>query len=188
MTSWVDIGNLALSMLGDYNFITSLDDGTKASTSIKRNYEQVRDHCLRRHTWGFAKKRVQLAPSTSTPAFGGSSYFSKPTDFIRVVSINDDPREIYSIEGEYIRYDSSTLNLCYVSRVEDPNQYDSLFVDLLVARLAMVISANLKDSSTDKKVLQDNYDKALQIARTVDGRDAVGWEEQVSDDLIVQGL
>ena len=64
--------------------------------------------------------------------------------------------------------DESELNLVYLARVEDPNEYDMLLVEAMAARLAADISFNLANSSSLTPVMWDLYTKKLSEARFVD--------------------
>ena len=104
-TSFVSIVNLSLSKLGEYEFITNLStDATKKAKIFNSNYEQLRDYLLRLHVWNFAKKRVILAPSTTSPVYGGGSYFNKPGDWLGTVSVDDDPYAEYADENNQFLY------------------------------------------------------------------------------------
>lgn len=184
MTSWIDISNQALTKIGHFDFINSMDEESKAAQLINKNYKQVRDYVLRLCHWNFARKRVILAPSTVSPEFGSRNYFPLPSDFIRLVSVNDDPSLQYSIENNGIFYDATSLNLLYIARIDDVNKYDPLFVEAVTARLAYVIAPGLTDSASSKKALIDDFNDSIIRARSVNGLDN-GYESVLAESFLL---
>lgn len=169
MSSVVSIVNQALDRIGEYNAITDLSDSSKQAIVANRNYAIVRDWCLRQADWNFAKKRVILAASATAPAFvdNGQSYFPKPADCLRILSINDDLLSEYDEEAEGILYYGTSLKLLYVARIEDTSKFDPLFEEFVVSRLAEVMSATLTDAAEKRRMLSEDRVRALSNARTV---------------------
>lgn len=166
--SYVSIVNQALDRIGEHNAITSLTQASKPAIIANRNYEAVRDWCLRKADWNFAKKRVILAPSVSSPVFADNSqsYFIKPSDCIRIISINDDVLAEYDEEDGGILYYGTAMNLLYVKRVTDVTRFDSLFENFYVTRLAEIMSPSLTDSVNKKRSLRKDRLEALSEARS----------------------
>lgn len=161
MTSQVEICNLALAKLGQLPFITSLTEASKSANLFNVFYNPVRDSLIREYLWKFARKRVQLTPLTETPPFDGGNYFQIPTDCLRVVSPGDSYRQQYGrwfVEGDKILADTTTLNLVYLQRVQDPTLFDPIFVQAFAAKLA--------------------YEMAMPIAQSQGLKDAMGAEFQ----------
>lgn len=165
--SYTSICNQALGRVGEYDDIQLEGDSSKEANVCRKNYLPVRDWCLRQGVWGFAKKRVILAPSATSPAYGYRSYFPKPSDFIRLVDVNDNPYAEYEEESEGFWYDGDAMNLRYVARIDDPTRFDPAFVDFYVCRLAEVIHPSLNDSATKKQDLRRDRIEAMRTARSV---------------------
>lgn len=178
MTSFVEIGNASLTLLGHYEYISSLSDSSPQAVTINANYERILRQCLRQHFWNFAMKRVVLAPSVSAPAWGTGKFFTLPSDFIRIHSINDDYYQQYNIEadGLYWEYDT-ILNLKYVAHISDPNKFDALFQEYYIASLARAIAPNITDSREKMRELRELELKFLSEARSTDGDE--GGNERV---------
>lgn len=184
MTSWVELGNLALSKLGHIEYITSLTDESKAAILINKNYLQVRDFLLRAHKWNFAVKRVQLAPDVTEPAWGDGNYFTLPTDWIRTIGVGDlEEYNPFTQEDGKILFDSTVCNLIYICRVEDPNKFDSHFVETYTTRLAYNISMGLAVDKNLRNDLLQMYQADIRKAAAVDGFER-GVQTMVANDFL----
>ena len=84
------IHNLALGYIGEYQV-----EDTAVSRALKQNklciryYEQSRDEVLKAHPWNEAKKRVIIVQNNDFPIFGYDRTYIKPTDSIKVLSVNN---------------------------------------------------------------------------------------------------
>ncbi len=172
MVSTVDICNLALDELGEAA-ITALDEGSPVANLCSRNYAPARDQVLRSHPWNFAVARRRLARLAEVPAFGFAYGYQRPTDWLRTLSVHagDGGRDAvpYRMEGDRLLSDAPDLFLRYIARVEDPNQYDALFVDALAMRLAARLTKAINQSTGEKERIEALYRDALRKARAVDG-------------------
>jgi len=170
MTSVVEVCNRALDKLGQGS-ITSLDDGTTAANLCTRNYAQTRDQLLRDHPWNFAVRRAILAPSTDTPSWGFSNRFPFPVDCLRLLEVDRLSTAEYQVEGRNILANGSTLKIRYIRRVEDPNSFDSAFVDVLATRLAFQMCEAITQSNQKKQALWEEFEDVLTRAKRVDGQE-----------------
>lgn len=170
MTSVVDICNKALDKLG-HGPITSLEDGTKAANLCLRNWPLIRDQVLRDHPWNFAVKRDVLAPNSETPAWGFTYKFSLPADSLRLLEIRDLSTADYQVESGHILANDDALYVRYTRKVTDPNEYDSLFIDVVAVRLAFELCEALTQSNTKKSELWSEYDDSLTRAKRADGQE-----------------
>ena len=172
MVSTVDICNLALDELGEAA-ITALNEGSPVANLCSRNFGPARDQVLRSHPWNFAVARRRLARLAEVPAFGFAFAYQRPTDWLRTLSVHasDGGRDAvpYRMEGDRLLGDAPDLYLRYVFRVEDPNQYDPLFVDALAMRLAARLAKAITQSTGEKERIEALYRDALRKARAVDG-------------------
>ena len=165
--SKVEIANLALMHVGD-NTITSFSDGTAAANTINTVYETVRDSVLRDHTCNFAIKQATPSLDATAPIYGFNHRFDMPTDLIRLIELEDNPR--YKIEGRFILTDSNPINIKYVYKNETVTEYDSMFVQALAVRLAGTIAERLTQSSTLAEELIGLYRLHLKDAKSVDAQ------------------
>ena len=176
MTDAVGVCNLALQRLGT-KAITSLSEDTTAGRECNRVYAHARDSELRSHPWSFARSRTRLAADTAAPAFGFSNAFSLPADYIRLLPARSvantsvtlggiDANIDWQIEGRKIlTNDASRLDIVYLKRVTDPNEFDALFTDLLVSRIAMDVAEKVTQSNTKKTNAEGRYRVAKDEAK-----------------------
>ena len=76
------------------------------------------------------------------------------------------------VEGKKLLSDEgSPLSIRYVRREEDPNQWDSLLVSAVAARLAMELCEELTQSNTKREIATREYEQLLSRARMADGQE-----------------
>lgn len=185
MPSVVDVCNKALNKLGQ-GAITSLDDGTKSANLCKQNWPLVRDQVLRDHPWNFAVKRATLAPVSTAPDWGFDAAFTLPSDCLRLIEVRDLSTDDYVVEGRQILCDEEVLYIRYVRRVEDPNVYDSAFVDTAACRLAFELCEAITQSNTKKDALFQEYDDSLLRAKRADAQENPPTQFEEDDWLSVR--
>ena len=167
MASVVDICNSALNQIGAAN-ITALTEHSKAARVLNQRYEFVRDMVFRAHPWNSLITRKKLAADSDAPAFEFAYAFTLPTDpyCLRVLHL-DFHDIIYRVEGRKILTDEAVVNLVYVGRVTDPQQYDTLLTETIATALAADVSYNIVGSSTLTQTLNQLYTTKLSEARFV---------------------
>lgn len=163
MTSVTEICNRALVALGQEPILT-LDDSTKSSRMCVMHYESTRDTLLRSYPWSFAIVRASLAEEQAKPAFGFTRQFKLPQDCLRLVSINVQDGD-YEIENARVLTDEPLVEIRYVSRVNDPNIMDPMFIQVLVYDLAVQLCYPITGSDSLMKTMYQRSDLALTQAR-----------------------
>ena len=176
MASVVDICNGALNQLGATT-ILSLTEDSKNARLLNARYTQVRDSLFRNHPWNFLHKRLALAADTDTPAWGFSSQFTLPTDCLRLLRILDYDSD-HKVEGRKILTDASSMKILYISRVEDPNEYDELLRETLSAALAADIAYAITSSNPVAVNMYNLYKEKLKEARFVDATEGQNIEQE----------
>jgi hypothetical protein len=178
MASEVDICNLALQRLGAKS-ISALTEDSTAGRECNRVYDHARNSELRAHPWSFARARAELAASTTDPVFGYAKAYPLPADFIRLLPARNvadnttvlggiDPNIDWQIEsGEILTDDTAPLQIVYLKKVTDPNEFDDMFTDLLVARIAMDIAEKITQSNTKKTNAETRYVEIKREAKRV---------------------
>ena len=148
MASEVDIINSAMNMIGASNIIAR-DEDSKAARVANQRYDSIRDAVLRAHPWNCAVTRRSLAPDSETPAFDWDYQFTLPADpyCLRVLRLDYLDIE-FRVEGRKIVSNESSINLIYIARVTDPNEYDTLLQESIAARLAADVSFTLSQSTS----------------------------------------
>jgi hypothetical protein len=177
MASVVDVANRALTKLGSAR-IVSLSDDNKQARSINSCFYTLLDAELRQNRWTFAIKRAELPALAETPTFGYDYQYALPADFLRLDMINDMFPSVsldnyistevadYAIENRMILSNlSAPLKIRYGASVDDPNQWDSLFIEALACRLAAEICEDLTQSSGKRQQAWQEYKQALQAGK-----------------------
>lgn len=173
MASQIEIVNLALIKLGAIK-ITSMDDDVKEARTMSAAWGIVRDSLLRTYNWRFAIARASLAALVDTPTWGYDYQYQLPADYLRLVQVNDyfvdinsplylgDTNELYMLEsGKILTNLSAPLKVRYIRRVEDTNDFDPCFANLLATSLAAQCCNDISDSGSLKQSLMDEM-KLLQ--------------------------
>lgn len=118
----IAISNQSLDMLG-------ADNITVGSTT-EQNYiycasffDDARDEILTNHKWNFAKKRAYCIQTTD-PLFGYDNAFTPPSDYLKILQIEQDPLAIFEVENALIVTDEGTT----------PDAYDEDEVDYLAGQ------------------------------------------------------
>lgn len=134
----MDIVNMAVTFLGEAP-IDSLDDDDRVSKTMNLWYERAREYVLRRYHWTSAKKRATLAQSTETPAHSWDYYFALPSDFLRLILV-DDGKTVYSLEstdtGQQLATDVTDPEIVYVRNLTSVKDMDPGLQNAIAAYLA----------------------------------------------------
>ena len=64
--------------------------------------------------------------------------------------------------------DDSTIQLLYIARVADPNEYDQLLIEALSSRMAMEVSYSLVNSTSLTQLMETQFNTKIREARFVD--------------------
>ena len=179
-TSAVELCNLALDAIGQAPISSILAPQTTNEDICARHYDQTRRKMLRKFIFNFARKPGLLLPASAAPAHPNfTNTFTLPNDFIRLLSIDDGSTlggalesKLFDMSGPYIYCDSAALvdpvtllatglNVKYIYDAVTVQQFDALFVDVLVIELAkkMAPKFTLKPSlvaALDQQLLDAN--------------------------------
>lgn len=146
--------------------IEDLDDGaSNEAVKCRLFYEPTRDALIRSHSWRFTRDRKTLTVSEDTPDFEWDYQFPLPDDFIRMRSIyenrfSDENLRNYALEGNMLLTNESSMEIRYVKKVTDPDDFDPLFIKVLVLLLADELIGPL--AGGDKRI-QAKMDNALKV-------------------------
>jgi hypothetical protein len=176
MASQVQIANRTMSKLGDER-ITSLSDDSKRAREINALFDIVRDAELRRNRWNFAMKRAALSALSDEPAWGYDYQYSLPSDCLRLDMIEDSyvmpsldnyrsqENLIYRVEGGRILTNMpAPLNIRYIYRATNTEDFDALFVEVFASRMAYEACEALTQSDGKKQAMWAEYKENLRAA------------------------
>jgi len=179
-TSWVQVCNLALNMLGA-NSITSLTQDSKEARACSRWYEQARDEVLESHPWKCATYRQSLAQLTDVPITDDYDYYYQlPTNpyCLKVRDAPNVPAAVYKIEGRRLLTNETSIIIRYTKRITDPTEMDALLTTAIAAKIAEVISYDITHSGAVTQAMRAVYQDSLMMA--IDG-DITGDENPQPD-------
>ena len=180
-TTAVHICNLALDRLGQRSIASIDTPTTDVETICARWYPVVRRKMLRRFIFNFSKKYITLTASvTKIPAFGYTSAYALPNDFVRLlalgdIAINDDtPPGLYDLSEGYIFTDAGdggTLKLSYIFDAKDVTKYDALFIDVFFLCLASAMAFKFTLKNSMIREIRDEAGDAAVAAAAVSGQE-----------------
>jgi len=166
----IDICNLALRKVGAQT-VMSFDEQSENARLCKIFYPRVRDIVLRMYPWNCATKRAALTALATAPAFGYACQYQLPVDCLFVQRMDDQDIE-FKIEGRLLLTDSTTANILYTARVEDPTQFDQLLVQCLYTFLAAEISTSLRqDAQMYRALMEEINTRILPAARSLNSQE-----------------
>jgi len=175
MVTETDIANMALSRMGHNRLMTSFDDdATTEGNLVRLHYPRLRDSILRSHPWNFAIKRAVLAPEGSAPAYEYTYKSPLPNDCLKVLRTRVESENIeddYRVEGRYVLSNSNATSIEYVSRVTDPAQFDTMFVDMLAWALAAECAMPLINDARVAQNAASMFQSLQRDARSVDAQE-----------------
>lgn len=158
--------NAGLQKLGASR-IESPTQNTPHARTMSAAYDRVLKAELRRYDWGFAIKRDSIAADAEQTVWGDWNRYALPNDFVRLIRDDETGQSVdWRIEGQFIvTADDAPLNIRYLAFIEDPNYYDSLFVDALAAKLAYETCQDITGSTGKQQQAKMDYDFAIAEAR-----------------------
>lgn len=172
MTSKTDICNRALIKLGKATIRDIDTDESPQGTLCKAVYVSMLDEVLRQAEWNFAVNRQALNKDASgSPLYEWAYRFILPTvpPVIKIISVENNVS--FKIESNYLVSNSDNIKLKYIGRITDPNLYDSLFINVLVLRLAYEISFSLTSQTSLGDSIYKQYLLALEEAKNQNSQD-----------------
>jgi hypothetical protein len=164
-----EIVNGALRRLGQKRItaLTELDLYTDT-------FEIYRDALIRGHPWNFAMTRASLAADATGPEWGFDNAFTLPAQpyCLWVHRVNNPANYPWKVEGRKIVTDlSAPLEIIYLARITDTSEWDALFVECLIAKLAMEWAEPLVMNPELTKQVTDEFEKKIQNGFGVDGQE-----------------
>ena len=136
-----ELCNMALNRVGALRINDLPTDNSVPGRVARLHYYQTRDALLRGFDWPFARKRVQLSQDTESPAFEYDNQFLMPSDFLGLredyeQSDYDKANERGTIEGDKYLTNDAAVYMKYVRKVEKVGEFDPLFTEVLILKLA----------------------------------------------------
>lgn len=181
MADRLEIYKGALRHLGNAAGLSSLTETSPARNALDDAWQSSVDFLLEKGLWNFAIRTVELSNDEDTePLFGYAYAFSKPDDWVRLVSICDEPTfaegyQDYADEGDYWFANIDTLYVRYVSNDEtyglNVGAWRQSFAKCLEAYLAFSSSLPISADRGNRNDLFNLYGKLLKEAKALDAVD-----------------
>lgn len=190
------VANRALNAIGNTTVLTDLEtDASTQAKIVRRVYQDCVDAVLQEVDWNFNARRVALPALDVRPVFDFAYQYALPADCLKVRDVYDSgagtaiatgygdeflfDRERWVVETvgdtdenmvRVIACDiGAPLNVLYSRRVEALSRWSPLAVEMLIARVSMLIAMPI----TQKQSIYDNArDSYMMIKGQAAGRDA----------------
>ena len=148
-------------------------DGLVRARLCSNLYPTVRDDVLRSHNWNCCKARVVLSPDSTPPAFGYSSRFLLPGDWLRTLGNGPEGSDEFEWEqeGRYILADTNALYLRYIFRNENAASWDAMLISVMELAMTAALAYPITKSTTKESSCKEAYLFAIKQARAVDGQE-----------------
>ncbi|OBQ66958.1 hypothetical protein [Mesorhizobium loti] len=192
----LDIANMALAVL-DEAPIDSLDQDVKAARLLNLHFDLTREAELTKYAWVFAILRATVVGADTGGNDCGLSFaYELPADCLRPLPLthNGEPDGVpisWRQEAGLIYSDQpGPLAIRYVANLTDPNDWDALFTEVLVAALAIKVAHPLTHKSGMIDIARSAYDRALDAALNANAFQRAGrfysasWSSQRGDSRI----
>jgi len=119
--------------------------------------------------YSFAKKRVELNLTGSTPAFGFEYEYDLPIDYL--LALEEKNNYAFEREGDVILSDESTISLLYIYDNDDPATYSGAFIEAFYIKLALAGAYEITGSANKEASLGSELGIAEQIAMGTSSRE-----------------
>lgn len=168
MATQIQIANRALQRIGARR-VASLSEASREAQAVNACFDQIVEQELNTNFWTFAIRRVQLTANATAPDFGRATAYDLPTDYIRRAP--DDPvysgcRRDWLFEGrQLLTNDTGELDLRYVTRDVEPEDFHPMFANAVAMRIAAEICEELTQSSSKLDRVEGAYTHFIREAR-----------------------
>lgn len=169
ITNAVNICNLSLGHLGITQSVANIESpNTKEERICSLYYDITRQSVLESYNWNFAKDRILVSASTTTPAFKWQYQSTDlPSDLLTVLGLWDSNgyflintnRRYYELEGNKILTNlAGPYRISYIKDITDVSQMSRLFIMLFSYTFAITLYKALGASGTTLQALQALYE------------------------------
>jgi hypothetical protein len=189
----LDIANQALAVL-DEAPIGSFEEDSKAARLLNLHFETTREAELAKHAWVFALRTIELTGYDTGSGHGTLNWeYDLPPDFLRLLPVSYDnelsgvPISFEQRDGHLYSDQSSPRSIRYIAALEDPDDWDAPFTEVLVAALAIKLALPLTHKTGMLQLAQQAYQLALRSAMRVNAVQQYGalyrasWATQRGD-------
>jgi hypothetical protein len=187
MASKTQLCNLALVRLGANTVVNIATDSTSQANLCNILFDDLADEVMAEGSWTSTIRRVALAQTTNTPAFGYTYEYQLPVDpkALKILEVNHiKAGDIdYAIEDDKLLTDNDTISIRYVARLTDTEDWDIYLQRAFVARLASELAYPLTGDDRKAQLEFERYRIFVQEGLALNGQQG-SKQQLISDDLI----
>lgn len=126
---------------------------------------------------------IPIFPSTPFAPYGAlADLTARAVRFVVAADVNEN-----GVPITVILTDQSQAILVYTARIEDPTQWSSPFIQLVVLSLAERICMPITGDKQLKLGIEQRLEVATRFAATADGNEGLTIQEIIPDTLVVRG-
>ena len=175
MASKIDLISRALILIGDQP-INSLTGNDRRQVVANNLYDGIVQDELSKTTWGFAKRKAQLAKTTDTPIDDEfNTVHQLPSDLLRLIKTR--PNTQYQIYGSkiYSNMNDTKFTIDYIANVVE-SYWPPYFDQVIVYALAVAFAPSIRDSASAAGQLYGQYVEMSRTARNTDAQQHPQYE------------
>lgn len=169
MSSAIDICSSALVLIGTTP-INSFDEPGAGARVSSQLYESTLQRYLTEYYWGFATKKQSLNKLSQEPLNQFANAFQIPSDMLSIITVRP-IQTIYSVVGDFIYSDQSTLDMDYIFRPAD-TELPAYFTKALEYKLAADFALAITNNNSLNQTYEAKAQNEFAHARAVDSRNA----------------
>ena len=181
-TSIEQIGNEALVRIGFPESIGNIYEGTRQARALLEVFAQTRDAMLRERDYDFSERIASAAVSPSSPMPPWNFAYQYPSDCLKIRQLyaasyltnKNDPLPFNwtiafdnLLSAKVIFSNAQTATLIYTKQVTDITQWDSMFVEALIAALSRRLPPVLDRLDLYKPEVEDEAKTTALAAATM---------------------
>lgn len=161
------ICNMALDELGANRIKDTVDDDTSVEAiKCRLHYEPTRDALEQLVPWRFTRGRETLTEDAETPGFEWGKQFVLPADYLATKSVyegrfSDENIRSYSLEGNLLLTNETTVELRYIKKVTDVTKFEPLFLQVFVLQLALKLKSLAGATPKIAESIKDSLDDLM---------------------------
>lgn len=185
MESETAIANAALLLVGAEE-LTDLDAATSTTGIIaQRWYPHTRDALLRRYTWNFALEEQSLSQDSTAASTQFANSYTLPTNpyCLRALIMFDSDSE-WKVRKRKLLTDDGSVTLHYISRVTNTVDFDDLYTDAFIYKLAANMAYPIKRDKVLVRELKDEFKDRISEAITADSME--GTFDRISNEVFLR--
>lgn len=155
----IAICNQSLGMLGAKAI--TLNGSTQNHTYCTTFFDDARDEILTAGRWNFAKKRA-YAIQTTDPLFGYDNAFTPPSDYLKIIQIEEEPDLAFEVENALIITDEGSAPQSWVTGTAYlAGEYVSVTPSAWATATSYIDGQYVTDSDLVYEVLSDHTSGTL---------------------------